>query len=88
MKKFVGYIITGGISVIAGTAFGFWRGVKSARERIKFCGALRVDNSEKDEQPKLYLEITDVNALEKSNIAIFEIKRENYIWKRNNENMQ
>ena len=49
MKKFVGYIITGGISVIAGTAFGFWRGTKSARERIKFCGALRVDNSEKEE---------------------------------------
>lgn len=79
MKKIAGYILTGSIGVIAGAAFGFWGGKKYARGRINPCGILRIDHSEPNEQPKLFLEVTNVTQLENSDSVIFEIKRENYL---------
>lgn len=77
--KVKSYILTGGACLIAGASFGYIFGKKIEHDRTNSCGILRLDQSEKDEPVKMFLEVTDLKSLENSSYVIFEIKRQNYI---------
>lgn len=72
-------LLTGGISFIAGVSFGYIYGKKIEHDRTNSCGILLLDQSEKDEPIKMFLEVTDLKALEISKRVIFEVERQNYI---------
>lgn len=63
------------------TGVGYILGKK--KHKINECGNLRIDNSEEEEPAKIFLEVTDLSALESSEYVILKVVRENYISHKN-----
>lgn len=71
-------IVFSSAGLIAGTIFGVKVANKRNKDKTKYCGTLRIDNSEIDEAPQMFLEVTDMVALNSCETAIFKINKENY----------
>ncbi len=59
---------------------GYIFGKKVNNKPVTYAGTLRIDNSEKDEPKKLFLELeTSVEDIEKSNVIQLKVVRKDYI---------
>lgn len=65
--------------LLSGIGFGYLLSKAIDAKKTNFCGNLRIDKSDADEDPKLFLEITDLHKLYSSNIAVLKIIKKNYV---------
>lgn len=65
-------------SVIFGGVFGYILSKKVNEPKINTCGNLRIDNSEPNEPSSMFLEVTDYDALQKSDYITLKVIKANY----------
>lgn len=79
MKTKIKLAIVASSFLLGGVGFGYLLSRAIDAKKTNFCGNLRIDKSDADEDPKLFLEITDLHKLYSSKIAILKVVKENYI---------
>lgn len=82
MKK-IAVVAIGSASVLGTFALGVLVGKKAFQPKIEECGNLRIDTSETDEDPKMFLEITNEKKLMNSKYITLTVIRENYVSHKN-----
>lgn len=58
---------------------GYILGIKHKSNNIKHCGNIRLDNSDKDEPMRMFLEVTDINSLMSAEYVNLKVIKEWYI---------
>lgn len=82
MKRYLGIALA---LLGCGVSFGIGMALEKRRTSSKtlYCGVLRVDKSEEDESPKLFLELeTPLESFQNLKTASFRVLNQNYILRK------
>lgn len=77
--KTIGTVLTCAAATLSGFGLGILAGKKIFKTEVCSCGNLRIDTTEADEDPKMFLEITDEKRLMTSKYIALTVIKEGYV---------